>query len=195
MDNPLVDFGSDVYQPNEPINCVYDTWGVPAAMIRGLFEYLYQADGLTILPHIPPGITRLEQRFPIRFGQKRLYLATGGSGPVTGVTVNGQPWKEFDAAVGLAALRQDAGRGGDPDRPRRRQGGGRSCRASEYPGHRRGTVADGLPKSPESAAVAAVAGTCRGLAGFPRAARRRRPGRDLRSRTRETGRGISWLPP
>ena len=95
--DPLVKFGSDVYQPNEPINCVYDTWGVPAALIRGLFEYLYQADGLTILPHIPPGITELQQRFPIRFGQKRLYLATVGSGPITAVTINGQPWKAFDA--------------------------------------------------------------------------------------------------
>jgi hypothetical protein len=32
MDNPLVDFGNAPYQPNLPINCVYDNWGVPAAM-------------------------------------------------------------------------------------------------------------------------------------------------------------------
>jgi hypothetical protein len=97
MDNPLVDFGNAVYQPAEPINLCYDSFGGPAAMVRGLFEYLYRADGLTLLPHIPPGITRLEQRFPIRFGDKRLYLATIGSGAVTGVTVNGKPWKSFDA--------------------------------------------------------------------------------------------------
>ena len=46
MDNPLVEFGSDVYQPDQPINLCYDTFGPPAAMIRGLFEYLYHADGL-----------------------------------------------------------------------------------------------------------------------------------------------------
>jgi hypothetical protein len=97
MDNNLTNFGSQVYQPNEPINCVYDTWGVPAALIRGLFEYLYQADGLTILPHVPPGITELQQRFPIRFGRKQLYLSTSGTGPVTAVTINGQAWKTFDA--------------------------------------------------------------------------------------------------
>jgi hypothetical protein len=85
-----------VYQPNEPINCVYDTWGVPAALIRGLFEYLYQADQLVILPHIPPRITELQQRFPIRFGQKRLHLSTVGSGPVSAVTINGEPWRIFD---------------------------------------------------------------------------------------------------
>ena len=65
-------------------------------MIRGLFEYLYRADGLTILPHIPTSITRLEQHFPIRFGTKQLYLATAGQGPITSVAINGKPWKTFD---------------------------------------------------------------------------------------------------
>ena len=97
MDNPLTKCGSDVYQPREPINLCYDTFGPAAALVRGLFEYLYRADGLTLLPHIPPGITRLEQHFPIRFGTKRLYLATTGSGPITAVSVNGKPWAAFDA--------------------------------------------------------------------------------------------------
>ncbi len=97
MDNPLTKCGSDVYQPREPINLCYDTFGPAAALVRGLFEYLYRADGLTLLPHIPPGITRLEQHFPIRFGAKGLYLATVGSGPVTSVLVNGKPWAKFDA--------------------------------------------------------------------------------------------------
>jgi hypothetical protein len=97
MDNPLVDFGGAVYQPREPVNLCYDSFGSPAAMVRGLFEYLYGAEGLTLVPHVPPGITRLEQHFPIRFGRKKLFLATAGSGPVTAVTVNGQPWTAFDA--------------------------------------------------------------------------------------------------
>lgn len=97
MDNPLTDFGSGLNQPNQPINCCYDNWGVPAAMIRGQFEYLYRADELTILPHIPSGITRLEQNFPIRFGKKQIFLATTGQGSVTGVTMNGQAWKKHDA--------------------------------------------------------------------------------------------------
>lgn len=96
LDNPLVDFGAAVYQPNEPINLCYDSFGPPAAMIRGLFEYLYRADGLYLRPHIPPGISRLEQHFPIRFGTRRLYLATVGTGPVTGVVVNGRAWTQFD---------------------------------------------------------------------------------------------------
>ncbi len=98
MDNPLVACGSDVYQPGQPVNLTYDAFGPPAALIRGLFEYLYRADTLTLVPHVPPGITRLEQRFPVRFGAKRLYLATVGTGSITGVTVNGTAWRSFDRA-------------------------------------------------------------------------------------------------
>lgn len=97
LDNPLVGFGSAVYQPREPINLCYDSFGAPAAMLRGLFEYIYRAEGLELIPHVPPGITRLEQRFPVRLGAKRIYIATAGRGPVTAVTVNGRPWPRFDA--------------------------------------------------------------------------------------------------
>jgi hypothetical protein len=97
MDNPLVKCGSDVYQPNQPINLTYDAFGPAAAFVRGLFEYLYEADELTLVPHVPPTITRLEQRFPIRFGAKRLYLASVGTGPITAVTLDGKAWRQFDA--------------------------------------------------------------------------------------------------
>ncbi len=97
MDNPLTKHGSDVYQPGEPINLCYDAFGPPAALVRGLFEYLYGSEGLTLVPHVPPGITRLEQKFPIRLGRKRIWITTEGSGPVSGVRVNGIEWKRFDA--------------------------------------------------------------------------------------------------
>ncbi len=96
LDNPLVDFGGAVYQPREPINLTYDAFGAPAGLIRGLFEYLYRADGLTLVPHLPEGVERLEQKFPIRFGNKRLYLAVSGHGPIASVRVNGRRWKSFD---------------------------------------------------------------------------------------------------
>ena len=96
MDNPLTNFGSEVYQPKPPINITYDAFGPPAALIRGLFEYLYRAEGLTLIPHIPPTITELEQLDPIRFGTKRLFLSTAGAGPVSAVRVNGRRWKHFD---------------------------------------------------------------------------------------------------
>jgi len=97
MDNPLTDFGNAVYQPQEPTNLCYDTFGPPAAMIRGLFAYQYDAEGLRLVPQIPPGITALDQRFPIRLGHKKLYLAATGAGPVTSVLVNDRSWSRFDA--------------------------------------------------------------------------------------------------
>jgi hypothetical protein len=99
LDNPLTKCGSDVYQPNEPINLCYDSFGPAAALMRGLFEYLYRADGVTLVPHVPPGITELEQRDPVRFGNKRLLVSTVGTGPITAVKVNGRKWKQFDRAT------------------------------------------------------------------------------------------------
>jgi len=98
MDNPLTKCGSDVYQPNLPINLCYDTFGPAAAFMRGLFEYLYRADGLTLIPHIPAALEELQQLDPVRFGQKKLFLTTVGHGPVTAVRVNGRNWKRFDAS-------------------------------------------------------------------------------------------------
>jgi hypothetical protein len=98
MDNNLADFGNAVSEPKEPINITYDAFGPPAALIRGLFEYLYRADGLTLVPHIPPGISELQQVDPIRFGNKQLYLSTVGSGPITSVRVNGHLWRTFDSS-------------------------------------------------------------------------------------------------
>lgn len=97
MDNPLVDFGNDVYQPKLPYNITYDAFGPPAALIRGLFEYLYGATGLKLVPHVPAGITEVTQLDPIRFGSRKIYISAAGQGPVRAVLVNGRPWKRFDA--------------------------------------------------------------------------------------------------
>lgn len=119
MDNPLVKFGSDVYQPNQPVNLTYDAFGPAAAFVRGLFEYRYAANRLEIVPHIPPGIQRVEQRFPIRWGTQRIYIACAGQGPVTAVRVNGRTWRRHDdrkitlePVAGRGMLRVSIGRGG-----------------------------------------------------------------------------------
>lgn len=97
MDNPLTEFGNNVYQPREPINLCYDTFGPAAALLRGLFEYLYTAEGVTLVPHIPDGITTLEQHDPVRLGDKQIYLAVQGTGPIRRVLLNGEDWADFDA--------------------------------------------------------------------------------------------------
>jgi len=96
MDNPLTKFGSDVYQPAQPYNVTYDAFAIPAALIRGLFEYLYRADGLTLIPHIPEGITEIQQLDPVRIGNKKLWLLAKGSGEITYVEINGEKWRSFD---------------------------------------------------------------------------------------------------
>ncbi len=103
-DNPLTGRGSTLYQPGQPYNVVYDCWGAPGALLRGLFEYEYSADGLRLYPHLPPGITRLEQRFPVMFGQKRLCVSATGSGPLTGVLLDGKPVAGLDGKSVLLRL-------------------------------------------------------------------------------------------
>lgn len=98
MDNPLTQMGDAVYQPNQPINLCYDTLGPASALRRGLFEYLYKSDELVLLPHIPPTVTELDQLDPVRFGAKRLYLSTRGTGDISSVLVNGTKWDRHDAS-------------------------------------------------------------------------------------------------
>lgn len=95
LDNPLAGFGSKTYQPDEAVNCVYDCWGVPGGFLRGLFEYVYTADGLRLYPHVPSGITALQQQFPVYFGNKKIYISVNGSGNVSAVKVNGKSMKNF----------------------------------------------------------------------------------------------------
>jgi hypothetical protein len=109
MDNNLTNFGAGLYQPNQPVNVVYDSWGAPGGFLRGLFEYLYSADTLVLIPHIPSGITQLQQHFPIYFGDNRVYISVNGNGPITSVKVNGKEYKEFDALSVKLSLSPEPG--------------------------------------------------------------------------------------
>jgi hypothetical protein len=97
LDNPLKDFGAKEYQPEIPVNCVYDSWGAPGGFLRGLFEYVYKADELILYPHIPPGIDKLTQKFPVFFGKQKIYVSTHGSGKITAVSINNKAVKDFTA--------------------------------------------------------------------------------------------------
>lgn len=97
MDNPLTKCGSDVYQPKLPINLTYDAFGPAAAFVRGLFESRYSAEGLTLVPQLPPSLTEVSQLFPIRFGPKRVFVSAVGQGEITSVRVNGRRWRRHDA--------------------------------------------------------------------------------------------------
>jgi len=68
-----------------------DNFAIPAATIRGLFDYDYRHDRLILRPRIPGTITRYEQKQAVRFGDKKLYLTCNNGGPdIEEVKVNGK---------------------------------------------------------------------------------------------------------
>lgn len=77
MDAPLPNFGTTVWSDID-INLTIDAFGHGAAMIRGIFEYIFTSTTLTFVPHAPDNITALTQKFGVRWGAYRLYISTKG---------------------------------------------------------------------------------------------------------------------
>ncbi len=100
MDAPLKDFGNTTWT-NEDTMCTIDAFAHSSALIRGLFEYLYAAETLTLVPHIPDNITDISQKFPIRWGGYRLWISASGvrSSGIANVTVNGSKIDTFNATT------------------------------------------------------------------------------------------------
>lgn len=81
-----------------------DNFAIPAATIRGLFDYDYRSDKLILRPRIPGTITRYIQNEPVRFGDKKFYLSCVNDGPnIKMVTVNGNP-VSVDSAHEIALM-------------------------------------------------------------------------------------------
>lgn len=106
IDNPLTDFGNQVWFQDRVTTIIYDGFGIPAALIRGLFQPRYYADRMTLSPSIPQGITSLKQDVPLRFGHKQIFVsAVRKKSETPAVTVNGEHWTQFDGKT--ATLRFD----------------------------------------------------------------------------------------
>jgi len=76
-----------------------DNFAIPAATIRGLFDYDYRSDRLIIRPRIPGSITQYTQNEPVRFGEKKIFLSCNNGGPdVKSVTINGKSMKISSAS-------------------------------------------------------------------------------------------------
>ncbi len=91
-DAPLANWGTTPWggQLAAPYCFCYDDWGPVGGILRGLFEYQYAAAGVRLWPHIPPSLTRYAQKVPSYFGQTKIFLASTGSGAVTGALVDGK---------------------------------------------------------------------------------------------------------
>ena len=80
-----------------------DNFAIPAATVRGLFDYEYRFDRLILRPRMPGSITEYVQKHPVRFGKRTLYLSCRNGGPkIKSVAVNGKTVKtESPDAVAL----------------------------------------------------------------------------------------------
>jgi hypothetical protein len=68
-----------------------DNFAVPAATIRGLFDYEYLSDRLILRPRIPASVREITQKVPVRFGGKQIYLSCrNGGNRIKYVKVNGE---------------------------------------------------------------------------------------------------------
>jgi hypothetical protein len=72
------------------VSVMIDNFAIPAATIRGLFDFDYRSEGLILRPRIPGCITNYLQKQPVRLGEKRITLSCHNGGPrVKSVTING----------------------------------------------------------------------------------------------------------
>jgi hypothetical protein len=78
----------------EGVAVMVDNFAIPAATIRGLFDYDYKSDRLVLRPRIPGSINQYNQKERVRFGEKRIYLSCRNGGPkVKSVRINGKKMK------------------------------------------------------------------------------------------------------
>ena len=99
MDAPWSQQGENTHNPWSDsgkfrvggVSVMVDNFAIPAATIRGLFDYDYRADKLILRPRIPGSISQYTQNEPIRFGGKKLYLSCINGGPkIKSITINGK---------------------------------------------------------------------------------------------------------
>lgn len=103
MDGPFTQQGENTYNnwyeddgwtSSKGVAIMADNFGIPAATVRGLFDYDYKCDRLILRPRIPGSITEFTQKQPVRFGTKKIYLSCRNDGPkIKSYKINGKPVK------------------------------------------------------------------------------------------------------
>jgi len=92
------DGNMDYYSSNGELHPMLDFFEVPGAALRGLFEYRYYCDRLRLYPHIYPEIEEYTQNYPVRFGEKKIYISVNNSnmGRIQNVNINGEKVKNLN---------------------------------------------------------------------------------------------------
>ena len=82
--NPWQQENDDHTSCRRPVAVMVDNFAPVTCLLRGLFGWEADADGLNVRPQIPGDISSLCQRVPVTFGGCRIYVSyTGGNGPLT----------------------------------------------------------------------------------------------------------------
>ena len=84
--NPWQQENDDHTRCNRPVSVMVDNFAPITCLLRGLFDYTADAEGMYVTPHIPEEISELTQHEPIRFNGCSLYLTyRSGAGPLNTV--------------------------------------------------------------------------------------------------------------
>lgn len=96
MDAPFCQAGANTYNfwsdPEDvpPVSVLGDNYAIPAALIRGLFEYNYDDACLTLIPHVPPAVEYYVQKEAVVFGKKDVFIAFRNGAAAPKVRLNGK---------------------------------------------------------------------------------------------------------
>ncbi len=102
MDAPWSQRGENTHNPWSDsgrfrvggVAVMIDNFAIPAATIRGLFDFEYRSDCLILRPRVPGTITQYIQKPPIHFGGKNIFLSCLNGGPkVRSVKINHKAMK------------------------------------------------------------------------------------------------------
>lgn len=94
MDAPFSQCGKNNCNPwsdregVSPVSVMVDNFAIPAATIRGLFEYNYSSDSITLIPHIPSEVKQYIQHEPVRFGDKNIFVSLVNGTDIKEVFIN-----------------------------------------------------------------------------------------------------------
>ena len=97
MDAPFAQRGENTHNPWSDsgkfrvggVAVMVDNFAIPAATVRGLFDYDYRADRIILRPRIPGSIKQYTQNEPVRFGEKKLYLSCiNGGSKIKSISIN-----------------------------------------------------------------------------------------------------------
>ena len=102
--NPWQQENDDHTVCQHPVSVMIDNFAPVTCLLRGLFGWDADENGLVVRPQIPGDITELRQHVPVVFGGCSIYAAyTGGDGPLA-ATLNGVPIPaEEDGCVRIPA--------------------------------------------------------------------------------------------